>query len=475
MIPRIVFSLLLLMLALVAVPFGANREWAWGLLAALIGAMLLPMAAAFILKPGAQTVAWQHYRWLAAGYLLVLAWMIVQAMPGLPEFLHHPVWQQASAALGRTLPGTIAVNPAAAAAETAKFAAYGGIFWLALQFGGHDTRARVMLWVILLAVAANALYGLAVYFSGNNTILWFPKWAFPEFLSGTFVNRNHFATYAALGLLIGFGFLVEELRRISAGMSLRSIAGLLRAVDALDFRLYGLLLIVGTIALAMIFTASRGAMIATAGGIIGFLVCASRSSRVSGVRILRFGAALALVGLVALSVSGDKLAARLESIAFHSSSRLNVFEATIQLIFQRPILGIGGGGFEGMFHSIRPEPMNAEYAIYAHAHNTYLEFGLEHGLPALFIMLILSALLLAAFLRGAARRKRNDLIPAIGAGALVTVAMHAFVDFSLEIPAVAATYAAIAGVCFAQSFPHRSRGHAGEIPASPEEIRAPGS
>ena len=473
MIQRIVYTLLLLVLALVAVPFGANRMWAWGLLAVLVGTMLLPMAAAAFLRPGTLTVAWNHYRWLATGYLLVLVWMIVQALPGLPEFLHHPVWRQASAAPGQALPGTIAVNPAAAAGETAKFAAYGGIFWLALQFGGHDARARVMLWVILLAAAVNALYGLAVYFSGNATILWFPKWAFPEFLSSTFVNRNHFATYAALALLIGFGLLVEELRRISAGISLRSIAGILRATEALDFRLYLLLGLIGMIALAMVFTASRGAMVATAGGVIGFLLCASRSSKVSGLRILRFGAALALGGVAVLALTGDKLASRIEAIAFHSSSRLNVFEATMQLILERPFLGIGGGGFEGMFHSVRPDQMNAESAIYAHAHNTYLEFGLEHGLPALMIMLVLSALLVLVFLRGAARRKRNDLIPAIGAGATVLVAMHAFVDFSLEIPAVAVTYVAIAGVCFAQSFPHRVRTGTQEAPS--EDIKAPGS
>lgn len=461
MIPRYVFALLLALLALVAVPFGANRMWAWGLLAILVGMMMMAMALAGAFNAGNLAMPWARYRVLAIGFLTVLAWLLIQASTLTPAFLHHPLWAEAGRLLQRPLEGAIAVDPAGAMTEAAKFAAYGGIFWLAMQFAGRDRRARIILWVVLAAAAANALYGLVVYFSGNTTILWFTRWAFPEFLGATFINRNHFATYAGIAIIVGFAFLVEELRRVSAGLSLRSMAGILRVSEAIDFRLYLIVALLGTLGLAMIFTASRGAMFATAAGVAAFLACAARSSRVSGARVVRFGFVLVAVALGALVFTGEKLAERLESASRHMNSRVAVFTGTAELIMERPILGAGGGSFEGLFHAAQPESISADPRIYDHAHNTYLEFALEHGVPALAIMLLMGGIAVAVFVRGTARRQRNDLLPAAGAGATVLVALHALVDFSLEIPAVAITYLAVAAVAYAQSFPTRERRHEG--------------
>ena len=44
MIPRLGFAALLAVIVLVAVPFGANRMWAWGLLALIVGGMMIVMA-----------------------------------------------------------------------------------------------------------------------------------------------------------------------------------------------------------------------------------------------------------------------------------------------------------------------------------------------------------------------------------------------------------------------------------------------
>ncbi len=464
MIPRIVFGMLIAVLALIAIPFGSNRMWAWGLLAVIIGLMLLAMAVVVAFRPDTLGLAWARYRVLAIGYLVVLAWMLVQASPLVPAFLHHPLWAEASRVLEIPLAGAIAVDRAGAAGEAAKFAAYGGIFWLSMQFAARDRRARIILWAILFAASLNALYGLTVYFTGNKTVLWFPRWAFPEYLSATFVNRNHFATYAGIAIVVGFGFLVEELRRISAGFSMRSIEGLVRLSEAVDFRLYLILGLLGTLGLALIFTASRGAMVSVAIGLAVFLLYAARSQWVSGARVMRFGLILLVVATGALAFTGDRLAERLELASRHASGRIAAFKGTVELIAERPLLGTGGGSFEGLFHSVRPESMGASTAIYDHAHNTYLEFGLEHGLPALFIMLAMGALVMAVCLRGTARRRRNDLIPAVGAGATALVAAHAMVDFSLEIPAVAATYLAVAGVAYAQSFKAGERLGAGAEP-----------
>ena len=92
---------------------------------------------------------------------------------------------------------------------------------------------------------------------------------------------------------------------------------------------------------------------------------------------------------------------------------------------------------------------------YDKAHNTYLENIFELGLlqaSALFIALFIMALIC---LRGVWARHRNWIYPAIGFSASLLVGTHALVDFSLQIPAVAYTYALIMGAAVAQSLPTR--------------------
>ncbi len=62
------------------------------------------------------------------------------------------------------------------------------------------------------------------------------------------------------------------------------------------------------------------------------------------------------------------------------------------------------------------------------------------------------AALFGRCLVGARVRRRNAVYPCIGVGATVLIATHATVDFSLQIPAVAATYALLMGAAVAQSW-----------------------
>ena len=52
---------------------------------------------------------------------------------------------------------------------------------------------------------------------------------------------------------------------------------------------------------------------------------------------------------------------------------------------------------------------------------------------------------------GVRRRQRDVIYPAVAVAAIVLVGVHSAVDFSLQIPAVGATFALILGVGCAQS------------------------
>ncbi|MCP4010653.1 MAG: O-antigen ligase family protein, partial [Proteobacteria bacterium] len=126
-----------------------------------------------------------------------------------------------------------------------------------------------------------------------------------------------------------------------------------------------------------------------------------------------------------------------------------VFKLTIDATRDNPLTGFGYGAFEQGFKTYRNEDVQN---LYDKTHNTYLENAFELGVAAA-LSLVLSLLgLFLLCLRGVFRRKRNWIYPATGLAATTLVASHALFDFSLQIPAVAITYAAIMGLAVAQSF-----------------------
>jgi O-antigen ligase len=89
------------------------------------------------------------------------------------------------------------------------------------------------------------------------------------------------------------------------------------------------------------------------------------------------------------------------------------------------------------------------------AHNDYLEFAAGLGLPAAIAWW--SALGWCAFVcaRALFIRRRNRIYAVAALGATAIVAFHSMFDFSLQMPAIALTYAVILGLGMAQSFPTR--------------------
>jgi O-antigen ligase len=85
------------------------------------------------------------------------------------------------------------------------------------------------------------------------------------------------------------------------------------------------------------------------------------------------------------------------------------------------------------------------------AHNDYLESALELGIPAAASLVLALATLCGFCLAGTLRRRRNAVFPCLGVGISVLVGVHSLVDFSLQVPAVSATYSLLLGAAVAQS------------------------
>ncbi len=88
------------------------------------------------------------------------------------------------------------------------------------------------------------------------------------------------------------------------------------------------------------------------------------------------------------------------------------------------------------------------------AHCDYLEFAAGIGLPAAVAWWGALIWLTGLCLRGVFFRHHNRHYAIIAVGASVLVAVHSSVDFSLQLPAVALSYATLLGLGVAQSFTH---------------------
>jgi O-antigen ligase len=132
-----------------------------------------------------------------------------------------------------------------------------------------------------------------------------------------------------------------------------------------------------------------------------------------------------------------------------TDDRLRVYAITLGIVADRPWLGIGLGGFPAQFAMARPTTVAQ---VWTEAHNGYLELAAELGIPAAVAFVTALGWLVAICANGALVRRRDGIFPALGLAASILLGGHALVDFSPQIPAIAATWAALLGIGVAQAW-----------------------
>lgn len=449
-------------LVLVApLPAGAYRPWAWSALALVAGLLLIGWAAQALARGAVPLEALRAIRWPAALYLGALAWGFLQWLPWTPGALHHPIWAEAAAVLGSDPGGRIAVNPGEALTGLMRLASYGALFVLAFVLALRTSRASVLLGAVALSAVVYALYGLLNHpmLGGQLGLDFDPERAARWNFSGPFGNRNNYATFLGIGLVCLLALILRE-----AHAALTAPGGWGRRLALLLERLLGrrfyLLLAVVPVTLALVLTASRAGIAATALGIAVLLAAAVRA-RYLAVSAAAGVAALCLVaGAVALSYGGERLVERAGGIteqirgdggpsALFGGTRAALNDLTLRASVDNP-LGTGLGSYGDVFAHYRDGRLTSD-RHFDLAHNSYAENLLELGwLGAGALFLAVAAAGLMCW-QGLARRRRSLAFPMIGVAVTVLVAFHAIFDFSLQIPAVAAAFAVLMGACCGQS------------------------
>ncbi len=454
-----IFWLLVGLVAIAPLPFASVQPWSWGLMACAAAGLLMAWGVKIVTGGQRPAVGIRKIGFILAPFGLAAGWAAVQAMPIAPDTLDHPMWTSAGAALGAALPGTVSLNPSETVSALARLLAYGVIFWLSLQHCRSRRRARQVFLALTLAGSAYATYGLAVEFSGARTVLWFDKAAYLNNLTSTFINRNSYATYAGLTLLCAIGMSITLFSGGSGDhLSRRErIRGILDVVTGQGWMMLVACVVIAT---ALLLSESRGGFLSASMAIVA-LVIAVGATRTAGLRhAVVVAAAVVGIGAALFLFSGGITAERLADTTIETEERATVYDLTAQAIGDRPLLGTGLGTFEQVFRIYRDERV---HHVFDKAHNTYLEIALELGLPAASLLFLSVAALFARCVIGVRRRRKDVVYPCIGVAATVLIATHSLVDFSLQIPAVAATYALLMGAAVAQSWSSRESAAPGKI------------
>ena len=436
-------------LAWAPLPFASNAAWSSNLLVALIALVGAIWAIYAIARPQVIRIPFARFTLIGFVALVLAIWFVVQNGGWTPTSWHHPLWASAASTLETQAAGAMGLDPAAAYETLGRIAAYGLTFFLAAQMGRRTETAVRLAYILAVIAVVYAIYGLAMQLGGIEMVAWAEKRFYQDSLTSTFINRNSYGTFAGLGVLVLCGLLVRAMRR-TATDSL-SGGGLSQMLDSLKFREFFLIGGFVVVVAALILTNSRGATLSTLFALIVFVVLVASNQRSWRIGTMVAAAIIVVGGWMVFSVSSAGLLTRLLDFEQDLIGRREVAEIAIRAIGERPMIGFGLGSFEGVFHLYRDSALDPRIPAFDKAHNTYLEWALEAGIPATILMVVTVAVLALACTRGALTRRRNTIYPAVAAAATTLVAIHALVDFSLQIPAVTVFYAAILGLGYAQS------------------------
>ena len=471
-------ALFFVYLAWLPLPFGSASDGAqiW-----LIVPSLVLCAAALVIRfftPPTRRHSRATKLWLAGGLLFaaVIALQLLPLPPGVlgaiaPGAARIRVGADAIARLAAvtaTAPHPFTLDPSDTLLQLLRVLAYLGTFTTALLLvrGGARRFALAMLFVAMATFEA-------VYAIHESSLQRFAIWGWKNTLmfgraSGTFVNPNHFAHYAAIILPLA-GFLSalawHQASPSSAPLGRRVAALIEKRIVLFTFGALGALSCVTSIIIAQ----SRGAIFAILGGVaLGSAL--TMSGRKSAARRLLAGllvVAVLAMGVLLLGQGG--IARRLGADqAAGMGGRQVPIRAALRIWTMFPLVGSGANTFENVVLMVE----GSGEILYNHAHNDYVEIAATMGAVGLMAGLIPLLGGYALLSRGLRRRDHQSWRRrAFQTAALTSVGIaltHALVDFNFFIPANPSTLAAIAGAAAGASA--RRRRVAGPVEDRPAEV-----
>jgi len=442
----VLFAAFMAILVWAPLPFASNRIWGGMLLALLVNLVLCTwLLLCLIGRVQLNARAWHAGRLPLALLLLVQLWVCLQILE-LPRPLVE--WLSPQAYAWHVQEGwlSLSLDRQYTKYYLLRGCAFTAGFFLTLALVNTHDRVKTLLQVLVFSGTLQAAYGAFMVLSGLELGFFVEKYVGQGVATGTFVNRNHYAGYLVMCLSAGIGLLLAQLSRERHHSWKEHLRGWLQLLlsPKIQLRIYLAVMVV-----ALVLSRARMGNIAffTALTLAGAL--ALFAGRRFSWRVVLFLASLLVVDMLILGrwFGFDALVERLEQTHPEREARAWSNAYAIDYIDKFSLTGSGGGSFYGVFPNYQAPDLAG---FHQHAHNDYLEFAAELGIPA--------ALALAAFVGLALwnawlvqRQRRTPLYWGAGFAVTMTVlwaVVHSITDFSLQMPANALTFVTILALAF---------------------------
>jgi len=422
-----VFYSLCLIVFYAPIPLGANRIWASSSIEVLVFSVFLIHLLA-VLRSGCRLLP-PRFSWPVMVPLVVVAlWLLLQLIPGLGTVFSRPT-------------ETLSLDPSLTHIMFLKTLAFMFFSWLVFCYVSDSRR----LYHFAIAVVITGLFqGVYAAWLNLNPDMSSPIFDVPysDRAEGTFMYQNQLANFLALSLSIGIGVLISQLSLNGSGEQLwRKARGIAQMIlsPKMVIRLSLIIMII-----ALILTRSRMGnsaffMALASVSIFAFFFYNRKPKHLRLLIVSFFILDLILIGAI---FGVEKVKQRLVETSLASETRDEVIRDSLPIIAQHPIFGTGGGSYYSTFPSYHPVPYSG---FYDHAHNDYIQFAVELGLPMTALLGLMMLYCLWRSFKTMVKR-RTPLYQGISFGcamAIVHMLLHSTVDFSLQSPAIGLLFISI--------------------------------
>ena len=325
--------------------------------------------------------------------------------------------------------------------ELLKLLAYAALYFMVINSVKDQKRINILIYVLVGMGLFQVIYGIVQTYSGSQKIWWWTNNYYKDWVTGTYINRNHLAGFLEMLTPLCFGFVIANFKKSGSRHRYqdRSVSRLKRFKNwffsgeekpkIILFFFMGIVL-----GLGLLLAGSRGGIISF--GISMFFMIFLFAFK-NGYRKYGIVAACLCMLILAygLHIGIEKTLERFEHIG-HLYNRFDISKSVVPMIKDFPVFGTGWGNFMYMYPGYAL-PQYSDRLVLGNAHNDWLEMASESGMVG--TIFFFGALVIYLFRSIKLWFRREDSF-AIGLGvgaifAVISITIHSFFDFNMHIPA----------------------------------------
>ncbi|MFQ6082951.1 MAG: O-antigen ligase family protein [Candidatus Aminicenantia bacterium] len=454
---------LLFLIVFTPLPFAS--VWDWSIL--VIQLVILVMTFSYVLmknKPVIESSFQDTIKRAKILFILFFSYLLLQIIP-LPKFLikflspsNYSLQQLLAIDFSSKKFLSLSALPYASIQKGLLLFSYFLLGFLIVKTITKLRKIYKFLYLIVIMGVAEAFYGLFEFSRKTPHILFYPKKYNLDCVTGTFVNRDHFAGYLEMIIPLTIGLILAKIEFFSPReKSLKEKILYLSQKNALK----NIILTGGVIvmSIALIFTKSRsGIVILIFSFILMFLLTVYFREKIKMRRVWSrnfLKVTFSFIIILSLFIGINQILIRFSPEDISQEGRYVTWSNTGLIIKDFFLWGTGLGTFSSMYpvYEVIDTP-----GFLSHAHNDYLEFFSELGIIGFSLLLICLGYLFYRISKTWASRFHPEM-KGIGLGgitAIVAIFIHSLADFNLQIPANAVLFTIIFALTLVTVFYRKS-------------------